>query len=371
MKAATIIFLLILTPFLVTAQTTINHNPSLYTVGAEYTNRTVQDAYFIPGAAGNGYWDFTGFTTGAENTFTNVAYSASIPHITDCAVTPNYIPYYHNVTDTTEIEGWGFSYFTTTYIDPLGLYGWYQKTGGTMMWITTFHSSYTHSHTWPINYLDSWVEITSGSGTMAWGIIEVDYTYQDTVYKKADGYGTVVTPIGTFQALRVKRRHTQHTHSDNLFFGFDKTKRDFSYNWFTTEAGVIASFTGPTDSTGGAPDSTFTTGNINLQVYNSEVGIAEVPRTPRAFSAGAYPNPFNSTVYITIESGETDLKQSPEITIFDISGKLVFSATQITRGEQSCYRIPWTPEKNLSAGIYFVRASIGSNFITQKLLYVK
>ena len=144
------LFIILILAGLVVAQTTVNYNVALYNVGASFSTRTVDDAAFDPGPSGFGSWDFTSFTAGDESDFVSVEYDPAIPHIGDCAETPNYILYYFGTTDTSEIEGWGFFKVDPGYVDALGLYGTMSSIPpGTNYFFYSFNTSYTHSHQWP------------------------------------------------------------------------------------------------------------------------------------------------------------------------------------------------------------------------------
>jgi len=376
--------------FLVTsvaiAQTTVTYNADLYAVGTVYTNRVVDPASFVPGAPGAGFWDFTVYGTGAESDFTSIAYDAEIPHIDDCAVTPNYIVYYHDITDTTDLEGWGFSKIDPNYVEGLGLYGTLESDGSTYE-LATFNDTYTHSHDFPIDMSDSWIEATSGGGFIVAFGFTIDYDVQDTNWYNVDGYGQIVLPSGTFDALRITKRHWRHSHSSHILFGFDKTERRFSYIWACTELGFAVTYEGPIDSTGGMPDSTFTTGKLTMQIANSSLGVAENPAIPDDFGVYAYPNPFNSSVNLGfrgVARGEAAQGQVG-IQIFDISGKLVSDlplppAIELSREPVGSLEsstaggatpLVWIPDESLPSGVYYLKMVHNGVPFSTKLVYLK
>jgi len=369
------------------AQWTVNYNAALYEVGATYTNRTVDSAYFDPGPSGAGTWNFAVFDSGSESTFGAVAYSPSIPHIGDCAVTPNWLPYYSDTVETLITSGWGFYYVESTHIDPLGLYGTMTSTAsGTTTELWMFNDSYTPLHGFPLHLGDTWTAIQVGTGRIHQGFINIDFDFQDTVYCRIDGYGSVTIPAGTFLSLRVRKRHTSHTHSDHILFGWDKTTRDFSFEWQTTEVGAAASFTGPKDSTGGQPDSTFTTGKISLQIYNSTLGVNDAV-LPTETHIAAFPNPFNSSCQIAIVGDE---RAGPaKVEVYDIIGSRVWGlwspvpitptgsrveglgSKPYTLNPISCSVI-WSPGDNIASGIYLIRAtSPDGRLASRKIVYLK
>jgi len=350
------LMLLFVSISLVFSQTTISYNSALYDVGVEFTRRTVNDASFDPGPSGEGNFDFTPFTTGNENTFASVVYSASIPHIGDCSVTPNYILYHEGISDTLYIEGWGFFNVETAHTEGLGLYGSSEDTSsGTVSELWGFNTSYTPSTYFPINYEDTWTEITESEWTAAQGFLSLDFVNNDTIYNTVDGYGQVILPSGTFQALRVKKLHATRSVCDNFLYPWDTMKRYFSYDWVTNEAGFVVTFEGPKDSTGGVPDSTFTTGKLVIQISNSALGIKE-KQVPASFELKAYPNPFNSSCKIEVHTGT-------KIEIIDINGRIISASNKTP--------IIWQPDESISSGVYLVRATAGNETITKRIIYLR
>ncbi|MBN1754639.1 T9SS type A sorting domain-containing protein [bacterium] len=359
MKELFKIVLLFSVPLFLSAQTTYQYNAALYVEGAQYTNRTVDSTGFDPGPPGAGNWDLSAYTNGSEVPFEMIAYDPSIPHIGECDVIPNLIPYFYSVTESTETEGWGFYYYTSSYVDPLGLYGYHITDATYELW--GFNDSYSHAYTWPVNIGDSWVEYSAGGGTGRAGLISVDYVYQDTMWHRVDGYGQVVLPIGTFDALRIIRRHWRHNFSDDWLFGFDRTLRDWSYAWVVTELGIAVTFTSPSDTTGSYPDSTFTVGKLTFQISNSAVGIRE-QLLPDEIETKIFPNPFNAACTIQL----TGLQPFGTLDIFDVNGIMVDKLI-VNPGVQE---VIWAPS-NLGSGVYFLRNTRNNSYLVAKIIYVK
>jgi len=112
----------------------------------------------------------------------------------------------------------------------------------------------------------------------------------------------------------------------------------------------------------------------------------ETVKVPEKFSISVSPNPFNSSVAIAVET--QNLASLPEIAIYDLRGNLIstpFGAdaplSPLSRGtnEQSASGASrgfvWTPDKSISSGIYFVKATISqqatSVVCTKRIVYLK
>jgi len=77
---------------------------------------------------------------------------------------------------------------------------------------------------------------------------------------------------------------------------------------------------------------------------------------PAAFAISAYPNPFNSACRISAP-------MNAKVEIFDIEGLKI---GELHGGEQV-----WKPEASVGSGIYLVRARVGEQEITKRVVYLK
>ncbi len=119
-------------------------------------------------------------------------------------------------------------------------------------------------------------------------------------------------------------------------------------------------------------------------------GIAEyLPESPYILSA--FPNPFNSSVEIIVSDGRGLACQTlSNIKVYDLRGNVVYcrrglptSITSNTSNDNSLKNrhlemsptsrtFVWTPEKNISSGIYFVRAKFDDGTtLTKRIIYSK
>ena len=101
---------------------------------------------------------------------------------------------------------------------------------------------------------------------------------------------------------------------------------------------------------------------------------------PVAIALSAYPNPFNSAVTITIDC-HSRANGNPEIEIFDIEGRMVdnlsVGAYRIRPKNASTRLTPtggqyiWQPDAALGSGVYLVRATVGANIVSKRVVYLK
>ncbi|MFO7841803.1 MAG: T9SS type A sorting domain-containing protein, partial [Fidelibacterota bacterium] len=109
-------------------------------------------------------------------------------------------------------------------------------------------------------------------------------------------------------------------------------------------------------------------GNIKLakRVLPEEPLIEQETILPEAFTLlHAYPNPFNPSTCIRVElpgSGELILD------ILDIRGRVV--DRMLLNKPAGTHEIPYAP-KQLSTGIYFIRARFKDQIQMQKIMYLK
>jgi len=115
---------------------------------------------------------------------------------------------------------------------------------------------------------------------------------------------------------------------------------------------------------------------INITIEASGIDEAE---TPSALALQAYPNPFNSSVTITVSDEATSPLQ---IEVFDINGRKIAELTPpapLNRGEQEKSPLSrgylgggvWQPDKSFGSGVYFVRARSGDESVSKRVVYLK
>jgi len=128
-------------------------------------------------------------------------------------------------------------------------------------------------------------------------------------------------------------------------------------------------------------------GPIDIALFGP-TGIAENPAKPDNMNLSAYPNPFNSSVTISLSvTPATSLvipgsTRNPEIEVFDITGRKIAEITPpapLDRGEQEKSSLSrgdleglvWQPDKSLGSGVYLVRARFGDESVSKRIIYLK
>ncbi len=115
---------------------------------------------------------------------------------------------------------------------------------------------------------------------------------------------------------------------------------------------------------------------------------------PEAFSLSAYPNPFNSSVTIALDIPVGDGSPVPlSVKIYDVAGRMVAvaepvevpvgeglkpsrsSITQKTGGSKTAPlrngEFIWRPDESLGSGVFLIRATVGGETSSNKIIYLK
>lgn len=115
--------------------------------------------------------------------------------------------------------------------------------------------------------------------------------------------------------------------------------------------------------------------SVNCDSIYAPLAVKEYKK-PDALELFAYPNPFNSSCYISVN-------MNASIEIFDIIGHKIsrFSPNELGNSDkkenQNSNIIPqrrsiiWKPNNTIGSGIYLVRATSGNQSVTKRVVYLK
>ncbi len=345
--------------FSLDAQITINQNdmPDVGdTIRVSYAGSTNVD-HTLTGA--NYLWDFSTLVPNAQERIEFIAPTAlpfnfladlgtlnpspdSIPFIGD--VPTNFIDYFKNGSSGYRQIGSSFDYA------PIGSFS-----------IPVIFSSSDYIYRFPLQYgnLDS--------SNSAYGIPlpSIGYIGQNRKrVNEVDGWGTLITPYGTFQVLRIKSIvNATDTISLDSTTGFTIPRpQEIQYKWLANgmdipilEIDVQLLFNNEVISAITYQDS------IRDSVF--QVGLAEPIKN--ISSLAIYPNPVANQAtlsYNLINPSQVTMR------IFDITGKSI-QTTDL--GQQSIGKQQFSIDvTSLSAGVYFIQIDTGTAIYAQRLVVV-
>lgn len=208
----------------------------------------------------------------------------------------------------------------------------------------------------PMTYGTSWTTVASFSVEVFPGIF---VTHQDSVIDVVDGWGTLHTPFGSWESLRLK----EHTYSTMTIPGQPpQTEQQYNYQWITEQP-----FTGANmEPVDGDTSAVFTFGHVSVSQTITEQ--AEPVRGPVAanFAVGQnYPNPFNPTTSLPITLNRA---AHVEVTVYNELGEVV---------SHEAYRFgPGNHTVNFdgsawASGSYFAQVKCGSQRLTKQMQLIK
>lgn len=199
-------------------------------------------------------------------------------------------------------------------------------------------------HNFPRNYGSNFtddyaMDVTiNGSCVNQSAIDKVRFKRVSTVSDTTDGWGTITTPVGTYQCLRIKRVEfsTDSTWVKPFFpsaWTFVTAKKDtiFSYSWIAKE-GKLAIAELEFDTLDNPKKFTWS------GILSGSVNIAQSEDPEEKF---IFPNPASEKIYFS------GLRGKLKGTIFDASGRLVESTVLFQD-------LPFLDVSNYENGMYFL-----------------
>jgi len=208
----------------------------------------------------------------------------------------------------------------------------------------------------PMEYQDSWnSQAHFAQEIPSLGYLRMTRTHVDTV----DGWGTLITPYGTFEVLRMKSdvHEFDSIYMDSLEIGIPIDRNYTVYQWLgkgqkipllqitTTLGGVLAEYVDSVRMTfDGINDQVFVRGN-ELQLF---------------------PNPTSGLLQLQFEMLD---KQKVEIGLFDMQGRevtLIYSG--VLQKGQANFSLN-LQEAGLSFGQYILTLRAGNQLMSKKVIY--
>ncbi|MDE3056603.1 MAG: T9SS type A sorting domain-containing protein [Bacteroidota bacterium] len=175
-----------------------------------------------------------------------------------------------------------------------------------------------------------------------------------------DAFGTLILPIGSFQALR---QSTKAVHNFYYNSSLVNSYTSYSFTWFTREGHKLEVETDTAKS-----------GTVNLtslSVTYSETTPVSAVRTHREAPSGFaleqnYPNPFNPTTAIRFRTSEIS---HVTLAVYNLLGDKV--ATLVNEEKSpGTYQVQFDGSR-LSSGVYFYTLRSGNYTATKRLLLMK
>ena len=199
----------------------------------------------------------------------------------------------------------------------------------------------------PMNYQDAWTSnaYTNVDLNPAFDAIYRSYQWRDS---EVDGWGEVITPFGTFDALRIR---SEVTSVDSLYIGQFSfwvelpTPDQVEYHWFTNGQ-KLPIFSVTTTDVGG--NETIT----EIKFKDKKRDFASNEEYNLGFEV--YPNPAEDQLNIQLKN------EASLIQIFDMTGKLIYSEIPTSNLLQMNVQ-DW------DAGMYILEISQSSGIFTRKI----
>ncbi|MEX1189184.1 MAG: T9SS type A sorting domain-containing protein [Bacteroidia bacterium] len=211
----------------------------------------------------------------------------------------------------------------------------------------------------PISYSDGDVLVplplnasTTQSGSYSFNatIPTIGYYGRDAERNnEVDGSGTLVTPFGTFETIRLRSElvYTDSVALDALGFGFQLPElTEIKYKWMAVGYGwPLLEITA---------NSIFGAETVSRVVYRDnpieidDTGIEAINSISQAL---VFPNPANEFVQVRFES---DSQFQANMEVMDMMGKILYSKTTQVFPGTNLQVIP-AQSINLSSGCYFIR----------------
>lgn len=172
-----------------------------------------------------------------------------------------------------------------------------------------------------------------------------------------DGWGTLITPYGEFQTLRVKTEINEYdsVFSDSLGVGMPLLRNVTEYKWLANgypEPILVVS-----------AEPFYATATYIDSVRSDFLATPEIKKSDFRFSV--YPNPVNN--YLSIEY-ELDKKSAVQITLLSVYGSELKQFISCRQDQGYYKQVLYLKEQGVPAGIYMLRLTIDNIPYIRKII---
>ncbi len=174
---------------------------------------------------------------------------------------------------------------------------------------------------------------------------------------EVDGWGTLITPLGSYQVLRVKTEliYTDTFYVDQFGFGTQFTRPpSYEYKWLAQNGGTPIVTLSEIGGGMGGPQLSFTYQDSIRPVGTSSA--LDITAEPKVF-----PVPASDELMIQIPAG-VDLTDV-QVTLLDLHGKQIEISPELGASEIRLDR------DGLSAGVYLLRMEYSERIFIQKVIF--
>ncbi len=163
----------------------------------------------------------------------------------------------------------------------------------------------------------------------------------------ADGWGTLITPYGTFETLRLKTEIVEYDslYVDSLGVGFPVTRNIVEYKWLSNDFHVPVLTVNEENSIATA-----------TYLDSARTVLTTVKGNPsQEYSFRVYPNPGSDFVSISYELFE---ESAVSISLYSIYGNEVKQCVNTLQDRGLYTRLLYPKEQGIKPGIYLLRLTV-------------
>jgi hypothetical protein len=325
MKKQITLLLLFISYLTVSSQPTLTHNGVAFQIGTSVTSHI--GAYDFPGNPGPGEtWDFSNYSGPNVATYSGVnpagtPYVGLYPAADVCSYAPGPGQYEYLEDDMAATHLLGANAASAS---------------------LNFSANKQTFLVFPLTYNDTWTDTYQASGNNA----GFPFTRTGTITAEADGYGTLITPNGTY--TNVLRIYYYQTFTDNSSSGSYDGEQS-TWSWY--KEGIHYPIFSITDALyDGFP-------SFSMGTYNDAPTGFDEPAAAEFVSV--YPTPANAELFVKL--GSSSSLRNYELT--DITGRKILS------GELS-RQLNAINTQNIPAGHYMLRI-ISDNAVQTKKVVIQ